>query len=71
MPGKTKKLTGSLLLITEQMPKLIEEQVKAISNLNIDQITVWEGGRKGDGKTSTAQKASKSGGRRSIRRSVV
>jgi flotillin len=45
---------ASLLLITEQMPKLIEEQVKAISNLKIDQITVWEGGRKGDGKTSTA-----------------
>ena len=45
---------AALLLITEQMPKLIEEQVKAISNLKIDQITVWEGGRKADGRTSTA-----------------
>ncbi len=45
---------AALLLITEQMPKLVEEQVKAISNLKIDQITVWEGGRKADGKTSTA-----------------
>jgi len=45
---------AALLLITEQMPKLVEEQVKAISNLKIDQITVWEGGRKADGRTSTA-----------------
>jgi len=45
---------AALLLITEQMPKLVEEQVKAISNLKIDQITVWEGGRKEDGRTSTA-----------------
>ncbi len=45
---------AALLLITEQMPKLVEEQVKAIANLKIDQITVWEGGRKADGKTSTA-----------------
>jgi len=45
---------AALLLITEQMPKLVEEQVKAISNLKIDQITVWEGGRREDGRTSTA-----------------
>ncbi|MCP4545645.1 MAG: flotillin family protein [bacterium] len=45
---------ASLLMITEQMPKLIEEQVKAISNLEIDKITVWENGRSGDGKTATA-----------------
>jgi len=45
---------AALLLITEQMPKLVEEQVKAISNLNIDQITVWEGGRRADGRTATA-----------------
>jgi flotillin len=46
---------ASLLMITEQMPKLVAEQVKAISNLKIDNITVWEGGRKdGTGKTSTA-----------------
>ena len=49
---------ASLLLVTEQLPKLVEEQVKAISNLKIDKVTVWEGGRGGDGsgggKTATA-----------------
>ncbi|MCB0217895.1 MAG: flotillin family protein [Chloroflexi bacterium] len=45
---------ASLLLVTEQLPKLVEEQVKAISNLKIDAITVWEGGKNGDGKTATA-----------------
>ncbi len=46
---------ASLLMITEQMPKLVAEQVKAISNLKIDKINVWDGGRKdGSGKTSTA-----------------
>lgn len=50
---------ASLLLVTEQLPKLVEEQVKAISNLKIDKVTVWEGGRgggagDGSGKTATA-----------------
>jgi flotillin len=45
---------AALLLITEQLPALVEAQVKAISNLKIDQITVWEGGRKDGGRTSTA-----------------
>ncbi|RJP22207.1 MAG: flotillin family protein [Candidatus Omnitrophota bacterium] len=45
---------AALMLITEQLPKLVEEQVKAISNLKIDSITVWDGGKKGDGKTQTA-----------------
>jgi flotillin len=45
--------------VTEQLPKLVEEQVKAISNLKIDKVTVWEGGRgghgaDGGGKTATA-----------------
>ncbi len=51
--GGTPEL-ASLLLVTEQLPKLVEEQVKAISNLKIDSVTVWEGGKKGDGKSSTA-----------------
>lgn len=42
------------LMVTEQLPKLVEEQVKAISNLKIDSITVWEGGKGTDGKGSTA-----------------
>ncbi len=50
---------AALLLVVEQLPKLVEEQVKAISNLKIDQVTVWEGGRgggngDGTGKTATA-----------------
>jgi flotillin len=45
---------AALLLVVEQLPKLVEEQVKAISNLKIDSVTVWEGGRGADGKTATA-----------------
>ncbi|HEX2253880.1 MAG TPA: SPFH domain-containing protein [Thermoanaerobaculia bacterium] len=50
---------AALLLVTEQLPKLVEEQVKAISNVKIDKVTVWEGGRGhdgngGSGKTATA-----------------
>jgi flotillin len=33
------------LLLIEQLPHLVAEQVKAIQNLKIDKITVWEGGR--------------------------
>lgn len=39
------------LLITEQLPALVEQQVKAISNLKIDRIMVWDGG-KGEGGTA-------------------
>jgi len=35
------------LLLIEQMPHLVAEQVKAIQNLKIDKITVWDGGRAG------------------------
>ena len=46
---------ATLLLVTEQLPALVEEQVKAISNLNIDSVTVWDSGGKGsDGKNDTA-----------------
>ena len=46
---------ATLLLIAEQLPTLVAEQVKAISNLKIDQITVWEsGGGKEGGGNSTA-----------------
>ncbi|GJM18447.1 MAG: flotillin [Phycisphaeraceae bacterium] len=40
------------LLLIEQLPELIAEQVKAISNLKIDKITVWDsGGGSGGGRT--------------------
>jgi flotillin len=43
------------LMVTEQMPKLVEEQARAISNIKIDKLTVWDSGRNGeDGKTRTA-----------------
>ena len=50
---------ASLLLVTEQLPKLVEEQVKAISNLKIDKVTVWDSGsgggkRSADSRTATA-----------------
>ena len=46
---------ASLLLITEQLPQLVEAQVKAISNLKIDSVTVWESGTGSKGKTNTAE----------------
>lgn len=42
------------LMVTEQLPKLVEEQVKAVSNLKIDKVTVWDSGRGENGKTKTA-----------------
>lgn len=42
------------MLITEQLPNLVHEQVNAISNLKIDKLTVWDNGRNADGKTGTA-----------------
>ena len=45
---------ASLLLVTEQLPQLIEEQVKAIANLKIDSVTVWDSGKGKGGKNDTA-----------------
>ncbi len=46
---------ATLLLIAEQLPTLVAEQVKAISNLKIDHVTVWEsGGGNGGSGSSTA-----------------
>jgi flotillin len=42
------------LLLIEQLPTLVHEQVKAIQNLKIDRITVWEGGRGNSGSGATA-----------------
>ncbi len=41
------------LLIIEKLPELIAEQVKAIQNLKIDKITVWDSGANGTGDGST------------------
>ncbi|MFT7484859.1 MAG: flotillin, partial [Candidatus Paceibacteria bacterium] len=42
------------LLMIEQLPAIVAEQVKAIQNLKIDKITVWDsgGGNGGQGSTS-------------------
>ncbi len=45
---------ATLLLVTEQLPQLIEEQVKAIANLKIDKVTVWDSGKGEGGKNDTA-----------------
>lgn len=37
------------LLMIEQLPTLVAEQVKAIQNLKIDKITVWDSGNSGRG----------------------
>lgn len=42
------------LLVVEKLPELVREQVKAIQNLKIDKITVWDSGHNGDGEGSTA-----------------
>ncbi len=42
------------MLITEQLPNLVHEQVNAVSNLKIDKVTVWDSGRNAEGKTGTA-----------------
>lgn len=47
--GERKDLAPALLLI-EALPQLVGEQVKAIQNLKIDKITVWDGGA-GHGET--------------------
>jgi flotillin len=45
---------GPTLLLIEQLPKLVAEQVKAIQNLKIDKITVWDSGMNNNGRSTTA-----------------
>ena len=45
---------AATLLMIEKMENLVEQQVKAISNLKIDKITVWDSGGGGNGSSSTA-----------------
>ena len=42
------------LMIADKMEELTKIQVEAIKNLQIDQITVWDGGTSKDGKNATA-----------------
>jgi flotillin len=43
---------GPTLLLIEQLPKIVEQQVKAIQNLKIDKITVWDTGNGHAGSTT-------------------
>jgi len=58
--GDQTNLAASLLII-EKLPELVAEQVKAIQNLKIDKVTVWDGaqgggsGEPGDAQGSTAR----------------
>lgn len=45
---------GPTLLLIEQLPQLVAEQVKAIQNLKIDKITVWDTGNGSNGRNTTA-----------------
>jgi flotillin len=47
---------GPTLLLIEQLPKLVAEQVKAVQNLKIDKVTVWDTGTgsNGNGRNTTA-----------------
>ncbi|MBP5365239.1 MAG: flotillin family protein [Bacteroidales bacterium] len=43
-----------MLLLIEKLPDLVKTQVEAIKGINIDHVTVWDGGNSADGKGSTA-----------------
>jgi flotillin len=45
---------GPTLLLIEQLPKLVEQQVKAVQGLKIDKITVWDQGTSSTGRNATA-----------------
>lgn len=54
--GANPELAPTLLMV-EKIESIVKEQVKAIQNLKIDKITVWDsgqGGSNGEGPTSTA-----------------
>ena len=42
------------LLIADKLEAIVAEQVKAISGVRIDKVTVWDNGASSDGKTATA-----------------
>lgn len=45
---------GPTLLLIEKLPDLVREQVKAVQNLKIDKITVWDQGAGENGRNATA-----------------
>lgn len=51
--GDDKNLAPTLLMV-EQLPGIVSEQVKAVRDLKIDKVTVWDGGNNAEGKTATS-----------------
>lgn len=45
---------AAMLIIADKLPELVKLQADAIKNIQIDKITVWDGGASKDGKSSTA-----------------
>lgn len=43
-----------LMMIADRLPELVRTQVEAVKGIKIDKVTVWDGGKGKDGKTSTA-----------------
>ena len=43
-----------LMLIADKLPELVKTQVGAVKGINIDKVTVWDGGNGADGKTATS-----------------
>ena len=43
-----------LMMIADKLPELVKTQVEAVKGINIDKVTVWDGGNSADGKTATS-----------------
>ena len=43
-----------LMMISDKLPELVKTQVEAVKGINIDKVTVWDGGKGENGKTATA-----------------
>ena len=43
-----------LMLIADKLPELVKTLVEAVKGINIDKVTVWDGGNGADGKTATS-----------------
>jgi flotillin len=54
--GDQRYLAPTLLLV-EKLPELIEQQVKAVQNLKIDRVTVWDTPNSGQGTTANFLKS--------------
>jgi flotillin len=54
--GGQRHLAPTLLLV-EKLPELIEQQVKAVQNLKIDRVTVWDTPNSGQGSTASFLKS--------------